>query len=301
MKKILSLILAAIMAVGIAIPAFAADEVTTVDNTFDNFAPAPGTKAPDNWYDPYCYDEDGHINPYCLNRGGERGAIAMYCPEYKRIFTLTDMGRTQTGDKVRSFKPYDIFCPDWHILDVYGDVVETDKTQWYCPYCGKYEFTNYTNEEEYRAESAIYSHKKIESIVYGYHCDKCGEFCASHLFCENDYDPNVFQFSPSYCDAFSPCQDRTDVNTVKLYRFLKEEQRNAEYSFIFTETEADFGDGKDGRVEDLKTNDAGVYDEWDSEDNPYREESAKDKFVNFFKSIGDFFTRIWLWFINLFK
>ena len=56
MKKFMSAILAVIMMFSIAMPVFAAEETTkSVDNTFDNFQPAPGKKAPDNWYDPYCY------------------------------------------------------------------------------------------------------------------------------------------------------------------------------------------------------------------------------------------------------
>ena len=295
MKKLVSLMLAVIMAIGISVPAFAEGaETVDVDNTFDNFTPGPGKQAPDNWYDPYCYEEDGRINPYCLNRGGEGGTIAVYCPEYKRIFTVTNMGRIQTGDTLRTFKPYDVFCPNWHILDVYGDIVETDETQWYCPYCGKYKYMNYTNEEEDKVQSAAYSHDGIESIAYGFHCEKCGAFVASYLFADKTSASNVFQFRTDYHNAFSACDDVTDINTVKLYRFLREEHRNSEYSFIFTETEADFGDGKDGRIEDLKKNDAGVYEEWESEDNPYYEKKLTfwEKIAAFFNNIAKFFNSI---------
>lgn len=304
MKKLVSLMLAVIMAIGISVPAFAEGaETVDVDNTFDNFTPGPGKQAPDNWYDPYCYEEDGRINPYCLNRGGDFGAVAVYCPEYKRVFTVTDMGRTQVDGRAKAYKPYYVYCPDWHILDVYGNVVETDETQWYCPYCGKYKYMNYTNEEEDRVQSAAYSHDGIESIAYGYHCEKCDTFVASHLFANNDYEPNVFQFDTSYYSNFSSCQDRTDVNTVKLYRFLREEHRNSEYSFIFTETEADFGDGKDGRVEDLKKDKAGVYVEWESEDNPYYEKKLTfwEKMAAFFNNIAKFFNSIFNAIAGIFK
>ena len=94
MKKFLSIVLAVITAISLALPAFAAEETTkNVDNTFDNFEPAPGTKAPDNWYDPYCYEADGRINKYCLNKGDYLTGAAYYCPEYKKIFTITSMGR----------------------------------------------------------------------------------------------------------------------------------------------------------------------------------------------------------------
>lgn len=86
MKKFMSAILAVIMMFSIAMPVFAAEETTkNVDNTFDNFEPAPGKKAPDNWYDPYCYEADGRINKYCLNQGGDEYTVnAMYCPEAKK-------------------------------------------------------------------------------------------------------------------------------------------------------------------------------------------------------------------------
>lgn len=305
MKKLVSLMLAVIMAIGISVPAFAEGaDVIDVDNTFDNFTPGPGKQAPDNWYDPYCYEEDGRINPYCLNRiGGEISNIAMYCPEYKRIFTITNMGRIQSGDKVRSFNPYDVFCPNWHILDVYGDIVETDETQWYCPYCGKYTLADYTNEDEYREQSAIYSHTGIKAIAYGFHCDICGSFVASDCFANNDYNPNVFQFPTEYYAPFSDCHDTIDINTVKLYRFLSEEHRNSDYSFIFAETEADFGDGKDGRVEDLRRNDSGLYNEWESEDNPYYEKKLSfwEKIAAFFNNIAKFFNSIFDAIAGIFK
>lgn len=296
MKKFMSAILAVIMMFSIAIPVFAAEETTkNVDNTFDNFEPAPGKKAPDNWYDPYCYEADGRINKYCLNQGGDEYTTnAMYCPEAKKIFTVLNMGRTVINGKIRKFCPYDVFCSDWMIMNYYDKTIEvTDITQWYCPYCGKYESASYTNEKEFAEHSAIMNHRKISPVVYGFHCDKCNTFVGDSGFAENRFD-TPFKFITEYKNAFGQCKDVTDINTVKLYRFLTDEQKNSEYSFIFAETEKDFGDGKDGNVSDLKTDKNGYYNEWDSPDNPYQK-------LTFWQKIVKFFAKIALWFKNLFK
>lgn len=296
MKKFMSAILAVIMMFSIAIPVFAAEETTkNVDNTFNNFEPAPGKKAPDNWYDPYCYEADGRINKYCLNQGGDEYTVnAMYCPEAKKIFTVLNMGRTVINGKIRKFCPYDVFCAGWMIMNYYDKTIEvTDITQWYCPYCGKYESASYTNEKEFAEHSAIMNHQKISPVVYGFHCDKCNTFVGDSGFAENRFD-TPFKFITEYKNAFGQCKDVTDINTVKLYRFLTDEQKNSEYSFIFTETEKDFGDGKDGNVSDLKTDKNGYYNEWDSPDNPYQK-------LTFWQKIVKFFAKIALWFKNLFK
>lgn len=296
MKKFMSAILAVIMMFSIAIPVFAAEETTkSVDNTFDNFEPAPGKKAPDNWYDPYCYEADGRINKYCLNQGGDEYTVnAMYCPEAKKIFTVLNMGRTVINGKIRKSCPYDVFCTGWKIMNYYDKTIEvTDITQWYCPYCGKYESASYTNEKEFAEHSAIMNHQKISPVVYGFHCEKCNAFVGDSGFAENRFD-TPFKFITEYKNAFGQCKDVTDINTVKLYRFLNDEQKNAEYSFIFTETEKDFGDGKDGNVRDLKTDKNGYYNEWDSPDNPYQK-------LTFWQKIAKFFAKIALWFKNLFK
>lgn len=296
MKKFMSAILAVIMMFSIAMPVFAAEETTkNVDNTFDNFEPAPGKKAPDNWYDPYCYEADGRINKYCLNQGGDEYTTnAMYCPEAKKIFTVLNMGRTVINGKIRKFCPYDVFCSDWMIMNYYDKTVEvTNITQWYCPYCGKYESASYTNEKDFAEHSAIMNHRKISPVVYGFHCDKCNTFVGDSGFAENRFD-TPFKFITEYKNAFGQCKDITDINTVKLYRFLTDEQKNSEYSFIFAETEKDFGDGKDGNVSDLKTDKNGYYNDWDSEDNPYQK-------LTFWQKIVKFFAKIALWFKNLFK
>ena len=297
MKKFMSAILAVIMMFSIAIPVFAAEETTkNVDNTFDNFEPAPGKKAPDNWYDPYCYEADGRINKYCLNQGGLVAAI--YCPDAKKIFTVAPMARMTDSNANKGFScynPYDVFC------------AEFDSAQWYCPYCGKYRAALCDDTlPEFKTESAAYTHKEIANVVYGFFCNQCESFTADDVFANDFYNINPFEFRDSYLPE---CYHRTDVNNIKLYRFLSEEQRNSEYSFIFTETEKDFGDGKDGRVEDLTKNAMGGYEFWESPDNPHykpeedkpTKKTFKDKLIDFFNKIAAFFAKIGAWFKKLFK
>ncbi len=318
MKKALSVILAIITMFSIAIPAFAVDEnVKDVDNTFDNFEPAPGKKAPDNWYDPYCYEADGRINKYCLSvaNGFED---ARFCPTYKKIFTVLSLGRKTMPahyenivehpdgsitydyypEQIINFIPYEESLKDWTIA--YDSDLEKKEgftyealTIWYCPYCGTRKFENYTGQDNYKELSAHYTHPKIHNIYYGYWHDECSSFVISRNLLDTISDaPLCFK---SYCLNWE-CHKSLDLESVKLYRFLSEEQRNSEYSFIFTETEKDFGDGKDGRVEDLKKNHSDFYNEWDSEDNPYRTQK-----LTFWKKIAAFFAKIALWFKNLFK
>lgn len=319
MKKFMSAILAVIMMFSIAMPVFAAEETAkNVDNTFDNFEPAPGKKAPDNWYDPYCYEADGRINKYCLNKGDYLTGAAYYCPEYKKIFTITSMGRkvikahfeeiknedgtTSTyyyPERTLRYSPYDIFLGTWTILLSAGQSSEKkitydDYSDWYCPYCGNYSYVNYIGQENYTSISAFYTHSRILPVVYGYQHDACKTFIASANLSDNvAVGDNPFSFRSDYID-YTGCYNKTDVNTMKLYRFLSEEQRSAEYSFIFTETEKDFGDGKDGNLEDLKKDSNGMYNKWDSPDNPYQK-------LTFWQKIAKFFAKIALWFKNLFK
>ena len=310
MKKFMSAILAVIMMFSLALPAFAAEETTkSVDNTFDNFEPAPGKKAPDNWYDPYCYEADGRINKYCLNVGYQSAAI--YCPEAKKIFTTADMGRTPNPNINRGFEiyaPYDAYCPEF------------ETSQWYCPYCGKYRVAVCDESlPEFKTESAYYSHKIVPNVIYGYQCSECEVFHAEDNLANDAYNINPLEFKNNFFNSFSGCSHKANVNEVKLYRFLNKEQRNAEYSFIFTETEKDFGDGKDGRVEDLKMNSSGAYESWESPDNPnYKpnedkpgedkpgdekpaKKTFKDKLIDFFNKIAAFFAKIGAWFKKLFK
>ena len=300
MKKLVSLMLAVIIAIGISVPAFAEGaETVDVDNTFDNFTPGPGKQAPDNWYDPYCYDENGHINKYCLNTGADDfSPTAIYCPEAHKIFTVTPMGRIidpTIPAGYRCYIPYTSY-------DIYNT------SQWYCPYCGKGRAALCDeNSPEFKTESAYYSHTEIKTVVYGFQCAQCDVFVTSEGFADRNASP--FEFDDYYANVWTGCTDYVNVNEMKLYRFLTEEQRTAVYSFIFTETEADFGDGKDGRVEDLRKDASGCYVAWDSPDNPnykpVEEEEKKptfwDKVVAFFNNIAKFFNSIFNAIAGIFK
>lgn len=276
MKKILSLILAAIMAVGIAIPAFAVDEVTTVDNTFDNFTPAPGTKAPDNWYDPYCYDENGHITPAAL--GTAKSECAYYCRETGKLFTMGCPAIASNGQRYFPYKT--------RLTFIIADGSEIIAPAYYCPYCGIAEDKDVFYE----------THEAIKGVKFGSYCPICGEFNVE--WCCFDENNNINKRQCRHCGEF--------YYPVEFYRFLTEEQRTADYAFIFAETADQYVGGVDGKLEDVVVNSDGdaVYNPWHPEEAPeeeLEEPTLKDKFVAFFKKIGDFFTRIWLWFINLFK
>ena len=293
MKKFLSLILALLTLCTFATMAYAKENV---DNTFDNFTPAPETKAPDNWYDPYCYESDGKINQYCLNQGSSVGfPVAMYCPEYKRIFTLTEMGRTTRYSQVYAYRPYEVYCADWHLYSQYDNTISTMSfSQWYCPYCGKYQCANYTNAAEYKALSAREDHLPVDSVVYACYCDECDTIVAANDFAQVWTSPTPFTFKSSYVNYFSGCDHTRNINSEPLYRFTSDTQKTAEYSFIFEETEANFGNGKDGNIEDLKKNSSGAYTEWNNPDNPFKSTKISfwQKIINFFVKIADFFKNL---------
>lgn len=308
MKKIVAILLAIISVFAMSIPAFAAEDVTVkdVDNTFDNFTPAPGKTAPENWYDPYCYDEDGHINKYCLNQVG--AYVAFFCPESRKIFTCTNMGRYESTNKwgepvIKRFAPYSSNCENWtykyDIKDDFTRYYASTKTL-YCPYCGKYDYANYTeysSDEAYVNDSFEFSHLKVEPVNYGWFCPECGDFNATDCLADNDY-LDVFQFNQEYHPFMGTCCGNEsgywpNGNELELYRFLTEEQRNAEYSFIFEETADQFAGGKDYNFEDLKSkNHSSTEYKWNSPDNPNYKPTFWDKIVNFFASIAAWFQKL---------
>lgn len=299
MKKIVAILLAIISVFAMSIPAFAAEDVTAkdVDNTFDNFTPAPGKTAPENWYDPYCYDEDGHINKYAVNYGG-----TVYCPTAKKIFTSSEMGRTNYKPdslKLEEYK-YDWFAPYNTIIPIVGHQATTEWICYYCPYCGLREYDFIDAEDSSKTVTvAALTHNEIEPVVYGWYCNECGDFSAHRQIVEIT-DSFSFETWEGYLfNRIDHCTHIQDLNEVKLYRFLTEEQRTAEYSFIFTETEEQFGDGVDGKIEDLETDKYGNAIGWNKDGKP-QEATFGDKIANFFKSIGDFFASIAAWFQKLF-
>lgn len=299
MKKILAILLAIITVFAMSIPAFAADETAKdVDNTFDNYTPAPGKTAPENWYDPYCYDEDGHINKYCLNQVGK----AYYCPEHKKIFTAAPMGRYAEKNVwgetvVARYYPYSASVENWiYKPDINDDWTCETSGMSYCPYCGKYRYDNYLNyssDDAYISASFGFSHEDIGTVYYGLFCPECGDFNASSCLADNFYlDP--FQFEKEYDPWVGTCCNCVlDGNELELYRFLTEKQRNAEYSFIFDETADQFAGGKDNKYEDLKFSRNDTTEcKWNSEDNPNYKPTFWDKIANFFASIIAWFQKI---------
>lgn len=302
MKKILAILLAIITVFAMSIPAFAADETAKdVDNTFDNYTPAPEKTAPENWYDPYCYDEDGHINKYCLN---QNPGSTYYCPEHKKIFTNSEMGRyeeynpLQKRNDVVRYRPYQALCENWTYKYKDTTYYHDSYYQPYCPYCGKYEdanYTEYSSDDSYNDDCFSFSHLKVENVYYGWFCPKCGDFNISDCIASN-YSSNVFQFNEDYHPFMGTCCGYEtgywpNGNELELYRFLTEEQRNAEYSFIFEETADQFAGGKDYNFEDVKEGD-GTEAKWNSPDNPNYKPSFWQKIVNFFASIAAWFQKI---------
>ena len=268
MKKFMSAILAVIMMFSIAMPVFAAEETTkSVDNTFDNFEPAPGKKAPDNWYDPYCYEADGKMNVQALTADQ-----AYYCKDYKKIFTKGRIGRTSEG---YTFYPYEA---EGEVSSSDGTITEITTCE-YCPYCGILQ--NYNGQ-------FTSSHERIDGVMLGWFCSSCNEFNARYYL--YDVELNTGLNCEMYCYH---CESYCKAPT-KFYRFISDEQRNADYSFIFTETESQYGDGKDGRIEDIKFSKGGFAKDWDSPDNPHQK-------LTFWQKIAKFFAKIALWFKNLFK
>lgn len=243
MKKFMSVLIAVIMMLGIAMPAFAASEteVKNVDNTFDNFTPGIDKRAPENWYDPYCYESDGTMKTQALTVS--RISCAYYCKEYKRIYTHARLGITPEG---YTYYPY---LADGEIPGPEGMVITTSD---YCPYCGVFE--NFDG----RFKS---NHKLIDGVLIGWFCSECNGFNTRYGMYDKYGDRGLYiPVSCMHCNHYETPE--------KLYRFITDEQRSAEFSNLFTETEYQYGDGKDGRVEDIKFDRDGFAKYWSSPDNP---------------------------------
>ena len=272
MKKLLSLILALLTLSSFATMAFAAENV---DNTFDNFTPTPITDpdhkdAPANWYDPYFYDENG-----CLKRDAfvSYYDVAYYCTTHGKLFTKSFSAKTPAGKK---YIPYQTTA--YEIINNEAVPYAVD----YCPYCG------ITYDRDY-GDEFFDNHLWVDGVVYGGYCEKCGEFYADT--------------SPSVLVGTYPCFHCGESSHVqKVYRFISEEQRTAPYAHYFTESAYQFGDGYDGKIEDLhKLRGWTGYDRWKGgpgENGTYTEQNTPtkltfwQKIVNFFAKIADFFRNL---------
>jgi len=256
MKKILSVLIAIITILGISTVAFAHENV---DNTFNNFTPGTGKTAPSNWYDPYCYDENGYILPDAIS-----GSSVRYCSTARKIYTVSPVATTKDG---RVYTPYRTVRQE-NIYIHYIDDYELKNCSYdYCPYCGLVNDGVETHDEEIGG-----------AIVYGVYCTNCGKFNGNDGY-ENTTNNNCWN-----------CHQRTLSNTT-VYRFIRDEYRNQEYSWIFDESAFMWGEGVDGRVEDLEIDNVGYYVKW--KNSPV--ESSKtfwDKIVEFFADIVYFFKNL---------
>lgn len=253
MKKLLSVLLTALMILGITPMAFAKENV---DNTFDNYLPAPYQKAPDNWYDPYCYDENGMVTTEALSG---RGNVAIYCQETGKIFTQKHVCVDTNG---KTFNPYRAFLPEYEYVSSY------------CPYCGG-------------VNSIMHNHENVEAVAYGCFCPKCGKFSANYNY--NEY--NKTGLDKHYCNNYD-CQYLYDpvIDNLVVYRFITEEQRTADYAHIFKDSEFMYGEGQDGRYEDLVPDAMNGFCGW----NPGMWQPKKtffQKIADFFESIGNAFSK----------
>lgn len=261
MKKLLSIILAALMMFTIGTVAFAHENV---DNTFDNYTPQPGQEAPDNWYDPFCYDDEGLIVAECFPYKN----CTYYCKASGKIYT--NSAQPVPGSDGKYYAPYEFK----------DDTAEYGVSE-YCPYCG---IVNNLYRGVKNNSNTDYSltHTVINDVYYGATCHNCGEFPVSRL--DVRYD-------------FFGCTDCwRGFNPDKFYRFIPKAYEEAEFAHIFTESEHKFGEGQDGYIEDVGTNSSGYYVGWNpgSSDEP-AELTFWDKIVQFFVSIGDFFVKLFTW------
>lgn len=262
MKKLLSIILAALMMLSIGTVAYAHENV---DNTFDNYTPQPGQTAPDNWYDPFCYDDNGHILATCFPTQD----TTYYCKQAKKIYT--NSAQPVPGTYGKYYRPYEIK----------DDTAEYGVSE-YCPYCGVVSNLSLGVVNNSNADYTI-THTPINDVYYGKNCEKCGVFFA------DKYDIRENALGCGACLL-------ANYDLTHLYRFIPKSYEEAEFSFIFTESEYKFGDGQDGYLEDLGVNSFGYYEGWNpgSSDEP-AELTFWDKIVQFFVSIGDFFVKLFTW------
>ena len=154
MKKLLSIILAALMMLSIGTVAYAHENV---DNTFDNYTPKAGEVAPDNWYDPYSYDHEGLILANSLVGGGDY--TALYCQRHKKIWQIGSV-ETENGF---TYQPYTTLISVFVENEGYVDCPVH-----YCPYCG---------EAQNGKDASFYdNHRYIPAVIYGAFCSDCGGF-----------------------------------------------------------------------------------------------------------------------------
>ena len=266
MKKIISIILAIITMFSLSTVAFAHNHETAhinADNTFDNFKPAPGVVAPENWYCPNCYDENGYLGEDGLCGGPANIPCAEYCVKYDKIFSTFNF-YDEDGNRVDH--PYETTITE--VVD--GETREA--TRHFCPYCGVVVLS-----DNYRP-----NHTEVYGVAYGGNCTRCGEFNAA--YCEITAQGGVKHGTPEglFC-----------VNCFKIeryvpetyYRFISDEQASAPYSHLFEETAYKFGDGVDRNQNEL---------EWDTA-------AYVLKKPTFWQKIADFFNKIAEWFKNLFS
>lgn len=261
MKKFLSIILALVTMFCIGTTAFAYENV---DNTFDNFTPGSGLAAPDNWYDPFCYDADGTIRMDCFAAEN----CTYYCKEARKIYTNF---LRPTADSSSSYFPYTL-----------ADSSSEYGVSEYCPYCGQTSnlsmgLPNNNGQPDYTK-----THTAINEVYFGTTCESCG------LFPVDRFNPNT---------GFLGCTNCYHGNySDKYYRFIPKAYETAEFYHIFSESEYKFGDGQDGYIEDVGVNNIGLYLGWNpgSSEEP-AELTFWEKIVQFFVSIGDFFVKLFTW------